>query len=106
MLGALLSLLVAPGGLVVASVMAYLLAEFGDLAVYAPLRERRLWLAVLASGIVGATIDSAVFLLIAFGSIDFIAGQVAGKIYTSVAIAFFLLLKSRLGGEPGKVSLS
>ena len=83
--GCALSWLVAPPALVVASVAAFALAELADLAVYTPLRERRLGLAVLASGMVGAVIDSAVFLWLAFGSFDFMTGQVVGKLWMSLA---------------------
>jgi hypothetical protein len=92
--GSALSWLVAPPALVLASVAAFLLAELADLAVYAPLRQKRLALAVLASGAVGAVIDSAVFLWLAFGSFDFIAGQVLGKLWMSAA-AFGLILMLR-----------
>lgn len=82
-LGGGLSLLVAPSELALASTAAFLLSELADLAVYTPLQRRRLGLAVLLSGIVGAAIDSAAFLLIAFGSLDYMAGQVLGKVYAS-----------------------
>lgn len=77
--GALLSALLAPPTLVLASGVAFLLSELADFAVYTPLQRRRLVLAVFASGIVGLTIDSAVFLYLAFGNLDFIAGQIVGK---------------------------
>lgn len=77
--GAALSAYVAPPALVVASATAFLLSELADLAVYAPLYRRRLVAAVMASSIVGAVIDSAVFLLIAFGSLKYLPGQVIGK---------------------------
>lgn len=93
-IGAAVSWLLAPPALVIASVAAFALAELADLAVYAPLRERRLGLAVLASGIVGSIIDSAVFLLLAFGSLALVEGQIVGKIWMS-AIAGFALLASR-----------
>jgi len=50
-----------------------------DFAVYTPLQERRLILAVVASSMVGLVVDSMVFLYLAFGSLDFIAGQIVGK---------------------------
>lgn len=84
LIGGLLSWFVAPPALIVASVTAFVLAELADLAVYAPLRKERLWLAVAASGVVGAIVDSAVFLWLAFGSLDFIAGQVVGKAWMSL----------------------
>lgn len=79
--GVVLSALVAPPALVVASAAAFLLSELADLGVYTPLRKKGLALAVLASGAVGSVIDSAVFLLLAFGSLDYIAGQVVGKLW-------------------------
>lgn len=84
-IGAVLSWFVAPPALVIASVAAFLLAEFADLAVYTPLRVRRLGVAILASGVVGSVIDSAVFLWLAFGSLTFIEGQVLGKAWMSIA---------------------
>lgn len=83
-IGALISAGIAPPAIVLASVAAFLLSELADFAVYAPLARRRLALAVALSGVVGAVIDSAVFLLIAFGSLDYIAGQVVGKVWFSL----------------------
>src|SRR5829696_1154280 len=60
--GAVLSALVAPPALAVASGAAFLLSEAADLAVYTPLARRRLALAVATSGLVGALVDSALFL--------------------------------------------
>lgn len=82
--GALISAGFSPAALVVASVVAFLLSELADFAVYAPLAKRRLALAVALSGVVGAAVDSAVFLLLAFGSLDFIAGQIVGKVWMSL----------------------
>ena len=92
--GGAVSLGVAPVGLALASVTAFMLAELADLAVYTPLRRKRLVLAVLASGLVGSIIDSAVFLWLAFGSLDFIAGQVVGKLWMS-ALAVPVILTAR-----------
>jgi uncharacterized PurR-regulated membrane protein YhhQ (DUF165 family) len=77
--GAALSALLAPPALVIASALAFLLSELADLAVYTPLQKRRLVLAVLASGAVGLVVDSVIFLYVAFGSLDYLAGQVVGK---------------------------
>ena len=38
-------------------------------------------LAVLASSVVGLIADSVLFLWLAFGSLDFLAGQVVGKLW-------------------------
>lgn len=84
-LGAILSALFATPALVVASVAAFTLAELADFGVYAPLRKRNLMLAVLLSGFVGAVLDSALFLWLAFGTFAHIDGQVLGKVWMSVA---------------------
>lgn len=77
--GAFLSAAVAPAALVIASAAAFVLSELADFAVYTPLQERRLVLAVVLSSLVGLTIDSLVFLYLAFGSLDFLVGQIVGK---------------------------
>ena len=88
-LGAALSALIAPPALVVASTIAFGLSELADLAVYTPLQRRGLVLAVVASALVGLVIDSVVFLSLAFHSLDFLAGQVVGKLW---AVLFSLPL--------------
>lgn len=95
-IGGILSALFAAPPLLLASVLAFVLAELADLVVYAPLRERRLWLAVVLSGLAGSVIDSAVFLWVAFGSLDYVAGQVLGKMWMSLAaIPLIWLYRSR-----------
>ena len=102
--GAALSAFLAPPSLVLASAVAFLLSEFADLAVYTPLQKRRLVLAVAASGAVGLLVDSVVFLWLAFGSLDFLAGQVVGKAWmVLIALPFVHLLRrrdERLGIQP------
>jgi uncharacterized PurR-regulated membrane protein YhhQ (DUF165 family) len=88
--GALLSAWVAPPSLVLASGVAFQLSELADMVVYTPLRERRFALAVLGSGIAGAVVDSAVFLWLAFGSLNYLEGQVVGKLWASL-VAFVIL---------------
>lgn len=83
--GAALSGLVAPPALIVASVVAFTLSEVVDLAVFTPLQRRGLVLAVAASGAVGIVVDSVLFLSLAFGSLDFLAGQVIGKTWALMA---------------------
>jgi uncharacterized PurR-regulated membrane protein YhhQ (DUF165 family) len=83
--GALLSLAVSAPQFAVASGLAFLVSELADFAVYTPLRERH-WLgAVALSNVVGLAIDSALFLILAFGSLDFLAGQVVGKAWVTLA---------------------
>lgn len=104
--GVVLSALVAPPALVLASAVAFAIAETLDLAVYTPLRKRNLPVAVLASGAVGAVADSAAFLLIAFGSLEYIEGQVIGKFWMTLAVAFVLALigKRRVANYTAKNS--
>ncbi|HEX5213551.1 MAG TPA: VUT family protein [Pseudolabrys sp.] len=102
--GAAISAGLAPRSLVIASAAAFLLSEFADFAVYTPLARRRLVLAVLASSLVGLVIDSVVFLWLAFGSLDFLAGQVVGKLWmVLLAMPFVAYLRrrdERLGLNP------
>lgn len=82
-----------PGGhaaIAVASAVAFGLSEMADLAVYEPLRRRQWTAAVVASNLVGAVVDSALFLWLAFGSLDHMTGQVVGKAYM-VAPAILLV---------------
>ena len=94
--GAILSALVAPPSLVLASGVAFLLSEFADLAVYTPLSRRGLVAAVVASSLVGLVVDSIVFLWLAFGSLDFLLGQIVGKGWmVLLSIPFVYLLRRR-----------
>ena len=88
--GTALSLLLAPPALVLASGAAFLLSELADFAVFTPLQRRRLLLAVLASSAVGLVVDSIVFLTLAFGSLDYLGGQILGKAW-ALLIAFPLV---------------
>jgi len=72
------------GPLAVASGVAFLLSELADFAVYAPLRKRGWLRAVAVSNVVGLCVDSVVFLWLAFGSLEYLTGQVVGKGYMTV----------------------
>jgi len=102
--GTALSAMLAPPSLVLASGVAFLLSEFADLAVYTPLARRRLVVAVVASSVVGLVVDSIVFLWLAFGSLDFLPGQVVGKgwmVLLSIPFAAWLRRRDeRLGMAP------
>ena len=82
-----------------ASAAAFITAEMFDLAVYTPLRKHGKSLAVLASGLVGALVDSMIFVYVAFGSLDFSLGTTVGKIYASVVVATALYIYSKKGSE-------
>lgn len=88
--GAILSLIVAPPALALASGAAFALSELSDFAVFTPLYRRQLVLALLVSCAVGALVDSALFLWLAFGSLEHLEGQIIGKIY---AVALFVLIR-------------
>ena len=102
--GGVLSAAVAPPALVIASTVAFLVSEFADLLVYTPLARRGLVRAVLASGLVGLVVDSVVFLAIAFGSLQYLPGQVVGKaimILAALPLIYWLRERDeRLGLSP------
>jgi uncharacterized PurR-regulated membrane protein YhhQ (DUF165 family) len=94
--GAAVSAVISPQ-FALASGIAFLLSELADFAVYTPLRSRN-WLAAVAlSNTVGLIADSALFLLLAFGSLEFLAGQVVGKLWMTVlAVALLWIWRRRL----------
>lgn len=102
--GAAISAGLAPPSLVLASAVAFLISEFADFAVYTPLARRRLVLAVVASSLVGLVVDSIVFLWLAFGSLDFLMGQVVGKLWMVLLavplVAYLRRRDERLGLTP------
>ena len=94
MIGAVLSAFVSPQ-LALASGTAFLFSELADFVVYTPLRERH-WLgAVAASNVVGLIVDSVLFLLLAFGSLEFLGGQIMGKGLMTLAAVSVLWLSRR-----------
>jgi queuosine precursor transporter len=95
--GTALSFAIAPPALALASGAAFLLSELTDLAVFTPLYRRRLIAAVALSVLAGAVVDSALFLWLAFGSLDHIAGQVLGKAYAAVGFIAWRSAAVRLG---------
>lgn len=95
-IGAAISAFVAPPAIVVASVAAFLLSELADFAVYTPLQRRRFVAAVIGSSLVGLVVDSLVFLHLAFGSLDFLSGQIIGKAWMVLfALPLVHLLRRR-----------
>ena len=104
LVGGGLSALFAPASLVIASASAFLISEFADLAVYTPLARRRLVVAVIASSCAGLVVDSIIFLWLAFGSLDFLAGQIVGKAWmvllSTPLVAWLRRRDERLGIMP------
>lgn len=92
--GAAVSWLVADPRIAAASAAAVLLSEFADFAIYTPMRGRaaaggRRWAgAVAVSNLVGAVVDTVVFLGLAFGATAIrpaLAGQLVGKGWATLA---------------------
>lgn len=99
-LGTLLSTLVAPASLVVASGTAFALSELADFAVYTPLQRRRLMAAVVTSSVAGLVVDSVVFLFLAFGSLAFLPGQIIGKLWAVLIAVPLVRLLRRVAPTP------
>ena len=78
--------------IILGSTCAFLFSELADFAVYTPLRERHLTLAIVLSGLVGSIVDSVIFLSLAFGSLDFIVGQVIGKFWMSLIAGAMIIM--------------
>ena len=95
LLGAAFSAFVSPQ-FAVASGVAFLLSELADYAVYTPLREKNWLSAVALSNTVGLVLDSVIFLSLAFGSLEFLAGQIVGKAWmTGAAVLVLWMLRNR-----------
>lgn len=93
--GGILSLLFSAPSLALASASAFVVAEIADFAVYSKLRDRGRHLAVAVSQVFGSVIDSFVFVLVAFGSLQFGIGNALGKIYAGVAVALFIYARGK-----------
>lgn len=94
--GALASGLLVDPALALASGVAFLLAELVDLAIYQPLRARAWTVAVWASALAAAIVDSVLFLDLAPFPLtsSAVAGQVAGKLLaTAPAWALWKLVR-------------
>jgi len=102
--GALLSLWLAAPAIALASGVAFLISELIDFAIYTPLRERsrlgdaRWSLAVVASNVAGAIVDTVVFIGIAFGAAAIwpaMPGQLVGKVWATLAYLLVGLVIAR-----------
>jgi uncharacterized PurR-regulated membrane protein YhhQ (DUF165 family) len=94
-IGAVLSWWLADPALAVASMAAFAVAESLDFAVYEPLRRRGLVVAMLASNAVGLAADSLIFLWLAFGSLEFLPGQLLGKAWMTLAAVAVIAVIAR-----------
>lgn len=85
--GAGLSFLVSAPFIALASGVAFLVSEIADLLIYTPLRRRGYVRAAVASNVVGAFVDTVLFLWIAgFPIADAIAGQMVGKLAITLVV--------------------
>jgi uncharacterized PurR-regulated membrane protein YhhQ (DUF165 family) len=94
--GAILTAATSPT-LAIASTAAFLAAEGADMAVYTPLRARGWARAVLASNVVGALLDTFLFLLLAGFPITAaaVSGQLAGKVVWATLLPVAVVLAVR-----------
>src|SRR3954454_11073256 len=80
-----------------ASGVAFLLGELADFSIYTPMRQRFWLVAMIVANTIGDIVDSAIFLYIAFGSLQFITGQVIGKAYcTLIPVGLLCLIRRYL----------
>lgn len=86
-LGAVLSFAISAPFIALASGVAFLASELADLAVYTPLRRKGYIRAAVASNLVGALLDTILFLWIAgFPILPAIPGQMVGKLVVTLAV--------------------
>jgi hypothetical protein len=84
--GTVLSYVVASPAIATASAVSFAVSEVLDAVVYSgTVRRRDAVVAVLCSGIVGVTVDSLLFPVIAFGSLALTPGHLLGKAYGVLA---------------------
>ncbi|MET9120003.1 VUT family protein [Streptomyces sp. NPDC004528] len=90
----LLSFAVADHAVALASALAFGFSELADMEVFSRLSPR--WVrAVFIGGVVGIVLDSLIFLSIAFGSLDFLGGQLIGKVYGVILGSALVALRRR-----------
>jgi queuosine precursor transporter len=95
--GAALSYAVSDPFIALASGVAFLASEAADLAVYTPLRRRGYVRAAIASNVVGAVVDTFLFLWIAgFPIAGAWQGQIVGKVtVTALVVALVAAVRVR-----------
>ncbi len=80
LIGAALTYFISPA-LAVASSVTFLISELVDFGIFTWLKEKSLTWAIFLSSVFGLLVDSTLFLYLAFGSLDYIGGQILGKLY-------------------------
>lgn len=88
-----------------ASGVAFLLSELADWSIYEPLRKRGYVRAAVASNVVGAVIDTLIFLAIAgFPIVASLAGQLVGKLTITAVVVAGVMAARALSRQPLRVS--
>lgn len=85
------SVWVASPRIALASGLAYLCAQLVDIQVFDRLRDQRWWRAPLASGVLGAILDTAVFFSVAFAAtgapwVTWMLGDLAIKLVVNISM--------------------
>jgi len=75
----------------IASVAAFMVSELSDAIVYERIRQRSRLIGIAASNTVGVIVDSALFLSLAFGSLEFVTGQIVGKSYMTLFVVVLIV---------------
>jgi len=92
LIGAALSYAVSAPFIATASAVAFLLSEAADFAIYSPLRKRGYIRAAVASNVVGALVDTVLFLWIAgFPIAQAITGQIVGKVAVTAVVVVLVI---------------
>ena len=74
-----------------ASITSFTISELSDAIVYERIRQRSRLIGIMVSNTVGVIVDSAVFLSLAFGSLEFLTGQVVGKSYMTLFVVVMIV---------------
>lgn len=101
-LGAALSFAVSAPFIALASAVAFAVSEFADFGVYQPLRRRGYIRAAVASNVVGAFVDTVVFLAVAgFPVWASLPGQMVGKLLvTATVVAGVVIVRALVPRQP------
>lgn len=103
-IGAMISWAISPSTIVLASVAAFVFSETADALVFTPLQKRGLVIAVAVSALAGIVVDSVLFLTLAFHSLDFLTGQIIGKLWAVLVSLPIVHLFRRADAMVGVVS--